>query len=44
MGKHIRIRVAEQALFVRDLYAAEDEPAADDEPVHIITMTNPHHA
>ena len=42
--EHVGIRMTEQAGLVRDIDAAEDKPAAADEAMHVISVSNAHHA
>ena len=40
--QHIRIRMTEQAGFVRDGHPAHDQRATRHQPVHIVTVADPH--
>ncbi len=44
MGQHVRVRVAEQSPAERQQDAPEDQFSARNEPVHVITVADPHHA
>ncbi len=42
MKQHIRIRMSEQSLFIRDLHTAKDQLSAFHKLMHIITHSDSH--
>ena len=40
--QHIRVRMSEQAFFVRDLHPADDQLAAFHQLMHVVALTDPH--
>ena len=42
VDKHVRVRVSEQPLLIRDIHPAEYQLSVRNEPVNIIAMSYPH--